>query len=409
MLINKDKILVICDKAIESFFYVLLFCLPFSTALIEIAASFIIVAWIIKKVVRWQPVTTYLNLPIFAYILAVFLSVIFSSNFVLSLKNFGSKTMEYVILFFIAAEFMSDRRILKNVIIVMLVSAAMIGADCIFQYIFRFDFLRLKPLEATRVTASFKMPGDLAGYLGPMFCLSLSLSFLKLKKGMKFFLRIESIIFLVLLFISLARGAWFGLVAAVFFLGMWGNRKVFYLAIVFLVILAVGVFCLMGTPGEILERIASIFSDTSNLDRKTIWQASLRMIKDRPLFGHGLSSFMGVFPRYGQDYQYLKEGIIPYAHNCYLQIAAETGLIGFLSFLWLIGAFFFRSIRSLKKMAKSFNHAVLAGICAGIIATLVHSAVDTNLYSLQLSVLFWFMLGMNAALQREFAFEKVEK
>ena len=42
----------------------------------------------------------------------------------------------------------------------------------------------------------------------------------------------------------------------------------------------------------------------------------------------------------------------------------------------------------------------LSGISAGIIVTLVHSAVDTNLYSLQLSVLFWLMLGLSSAIQR---------
>ena len=105
----------------------------------------------------------------------------------------------------------------------------------------------------------------------------------------------------------------------------------------------------------------------------------------------------------------LKSGIIPYAHNCYLQIAAETGIVGLLSFLWLIGVFFIHSIRSLMKIKDRFHHAVLSGISAGIIVTLVHSAVDTNLYSLQLSVLFWIMLGINAGLQREFVFEKLNQ
>jgi len=124
------------------------------------------------------------------------------------------------------------------------------------------------------------------------------------------------------------------------------------------------------------------------------------MIKERPLFGHGLSTFMGNFPKYGKGYYYLTQGIIPYAHNCYLQIAAETGIVGLASFLCLIGTFFTHTIISLKKIKNRFYHAVLSGISAGIIVTLVHSAVDTNLYSLQLSVLFWLMLGLNASLQR---------
>lgn len=107
---------------------------------------------------------------------------------------------------------------------------------------------------------------------------------------------------------------------------------------------------------------------------------------------------MGNFVKFGKDYYFLKEGIIPYAHNCYLQIAAETGIVGLLSFLLLIGTFFISTIKNLAKIKDRFSHAVLSAISAGIIVTLVHSVVDTNLYSLQLSVLFWVMLGVNAAI-----------
>ena len=397
-----------CDKIIEIFLYILMFCLRFSKALIEISATFIILAWIVKKIFNWQPVSTYLNIPIVVYILATFLSVIFSSDFALSLKNFGSKTMEYIILYFIVAEFVCDKRRLKNTVIVMLISAAMIGTDCIFQYFFGFDFLRHRALEAGRITGSFQMPGDLAGYLAPVLCLPLALCFLKFKKGIKYFLRVESIILVSLLIVTIARGAWLGFIAAVCFLGTLENKKILYVTVAFLLILGILIPHLIETPNNILGRLKSIFvfSDPSSLDRKAIWHVAIQMIKERPLFGQGLSTFMGNFARFGKDYYHLQHGIIPYAHNCYLQIAAESGVVGLLSFLMVIGAFFSHTIISLRKIKDKFYHTVLSGISAGIIVTLVHSAVDTNLYSLQLSVLFWIMLGLNAGLQRNLSFEK---
>ena len=406
--LNKNRVVNVCDKIIEIFLYILIFCLPFSKAIIEISATFIILAWLLKKALKYQPISTYLNIPIFIYILATFLSVIFSTNLSLSLKNFFTKTMEYIILFFIVAEFVCDKRRLKNTVIVMIASAAMIGIDCVFQYFFGFDFLRHRALEAGRITGSFQMPGDLAGYLGPVLCLPLALCFLKFKKGTKYFLRIETVLLLSLLIVTIARGAWLGFIAAVCFLGALENKKILYVTVAFLLILGILMPHLIETPNDILGRLKSIFvfSDPSSLDRKAIWQVAIRMIKDRPIFGHGLSTFMGNFAKYGKDYYYLKQGIIPYAHNCYLQIAAETGIVGLVSFLTLIGTFFIHTIMSLAKIKDKFYHVALAGISAGIIATLVHSAVDTNLYSLQLSVLFWIMLGLNAALQRNFAFER---
>ena len=405
--LNKNRVVNVCDKIIEIFLYTLIFCLPFSKAIIEISATFIILAWVLKKILKWQPVSTYLNIPIIVFILATSLSVIFSSNFALSIHNFGTKTMEYIMLYFIVAEFVCDKRRLKNIVIVMLVSAVMIGVDCLFQYFFGFDFLRFRHLEAGRITGSFQMPGDLAGYLGPVLCLSLTLCFLKLKKWIRYSLRIESILLLSLLIISIARGAWLGIIAAVCFLGLLENKKIIYVTVVLLLILCVIMPQLIQTPDNVLNRMKSIFllSDASSLDRKTIWQTAIKMIQDKPIFGQGLSTFMGNFSKYGKDYYYLKHGIIPYAHNCYLQIAAETGIVGLVSFLTLIGTFFIYTIMSLRKTKDKFYHAVLSGISAGIIVTLVHSAVDTNLYSLQLSVLFWVMLGLNAALQKGFVFE----
>lgn len=391
-----------CDKIIEIFLYVLIFALPFSPAIIEISATFIILAWIVKKVLRFQGVFTYLNIPIIVYLLATSLSVIFSSNFALSLKNFLTKNSEYIILYFIVAEFALDKRRLKNAIVIMLVATAMIVADCIFQYFLGFDFLRQRTLEAGRISASFNMPGDLAGYLTPMLCLTLSLCFLKLKRKISLSLRIGSVLLLSLLILSFARGAWIGFIVAVCFLGLVENKKIIYVTFAVLLILGVVMPHLLEAPDDILGRLKSIvaFSNSNDLDRRTIWQAAMLMIRDRPLFGHGLSTFMGIFPSYGKDYYYLRYGIIPYAHNCYLQIAAETGIVGLVSFLMLIGTFFFYTIASLPKIKDRFYHVVLSGISAGIIATLVHSAVDTNLYSLQLSVLFWLMLGLNAALLR---------
>jgi O-antigen ligase len=403
--VSKDRIVDFCDKIIETFIYVLIFSLPFSPALIEISATFMIFAWLTKRALGYRPfkpVSTYLNIPIIIFILATFLSVIFSSNFSLSLKNFGSKTLEYIFLFFIAAEFVCDKRRLKNIVIVMLSSAAMVGVDCIFQYFLGFDFLRHRAMEAGRITGSFKMPGDLAGYLAPVLCLPLALCFLKFKKGIQYFLRIESILLLAVLIVTVARGAWVGFIAAVCFLGWVENKKIFWVTGVSSLVLIILMPHLTGPGGDILGRLKSIIllSDGSALDRKAIWQVALRMIRDKPLFGQGLSTFMGNFARFGKDYYYLKESIIPYAHNCYLQIAAETGIIGLVSFLLLIGTFFISTIKNLAKIKDRFYHAVLSAVSAGIIVTLVHSLVDTNLYSLQLSVLFWIMLGINAAIIR---------
>ncbi len=130
------------------------------------------------------------------------------------------------------------------------------------------------------------------------------------------------------------------------------------------------------------ERAISIFQIQSagRLGEGGLWMQAIRLVGRRIFLGQGLGIYM-----------HMSSGT--YAHNCYLQMLAEIGIIGLASFLWIIGRLFRLGIRSFKKS----RDLLLLGLLAGITAFLVHSFFDTNLYSLQLSVLFWAMLGLTVA------------
>ena len=71
-----------------------------------------------------------------------------------------------------------------------------------------------------------------------------------------------------------------------------------------------------------------------------------------------------------------------------------------MAFLCLVGLIVYRGIRiSLKNREDEFG-ILLSGLTAGTFGFLVASFFDTQLYSLQLSVLFWTMLGITVAVQR---------
>ena len=87
-----------------------------------------------------------------------------------------------------------------------------------------------------------------------------------------------------------------------------------------------------------------------------------------------------------------------YAHNCFLQMAADTGVIGLGGFLYLLFVFFKSSISRAVKLKDKFYKVFVLGLLAGILAFLMHSFFDTNLYSLPLAALFWFALGLSGAI-----------
>lgn len=129
-----------------------------------------------------------------------------------------------------------------------------------------------------------------------------------------------------------------------------------------------------------------------------MWTNSWKVFMKHPVIGNGLNTFYRHYANVREDEYKYKKG--SYAHNCYLQMAAETGIVGLTSFLVLLGVFFITSIKRISQLGNNFYAALTTGLLAGIFAFLVHSSTDTNLYSLNLAALFWFSLGLVTAILR---------
>jgi O-antigen ligase len=173
-----------------------------------------------------------------------------------------------------------------------------------------------------------------------------------------------------------------------------GNRRFFIFSILLITIVLVS-FPLLSYVAK--NRIIHFFEFNEGggfSQRHFLWKTGLDMFTERPILGQGLGTFMFNFERFKpKDYPAGWE--ISYAHNCFLQIASETGILGFLSFITMITILFFVSIKILIGIKKNvLYYHILSGLLIGIFAYLVGSTFDTNLYSLPLAVLFWFMVGL---------------
>lgn len=129
-------------------------------------------------------------------------------------------------------------------------------------------------------------------------------------------------------------------------------------------------------PSEVRERLVSLASgdaDSSGSFRLDTWRATLALVARSPAVGHGLGSFPDAFaPRkraHGAER-------VEHAENDYLELAAETGLVGLLLALLGLGFLVARAWRGLPALREPFARgAALAGL-AGLAALAVHSLVD---------------------------------
>jgi O-antigen ligase len=111
--------------------------------------------------------------------------------------------------------------------------------------------------------------------------------------------------------------------------------------------------------------------------RGQIWRDTAGLIKAFPLFGCGLGGFQSCFMRFKTV---APMQTVDYAHNDYLQGFAEMGVIGFVAGLLFVGRLLQQTLRGVR-CAHSVDERYLAiGCLASMIAMLLHSLVDFNMY-----------------------------
>lgn len=239
-----------------------------------------------------------------------------------------------------------------------------------------------------RATSTFPDPHMLAFFLGILLPMSLGL-FLKSKRPLYLF-------FFAVLFIgdilTFSRGGYIGLLAGALamFFSLWKKFGLKYKAVL---LIATGIIIgVLFIPGPISSRFFSSFdlSEGSNSGRLEMWQKAGKIILDKPLLGVGIGNYpLEIKP--SADY---RDPI--YAHNTYLDIAVETGIINAISWMALLAGSIFIFIKKAKKEHFFFWPAI------SLIIFSVHSSVEMAIYSpVVLTLLLVIISFTNIKLENE--------
>jgi O-antigen ligase len=218
-----------------------------------------------------------------------------------------------------------------------------------------------------RAIGLFPDPHMFSFFLGILIPLALGLS-MKLKSKQYLF------VFFVLLladFLTFSRGGYLGLFfgaafLTIFFWGRIGKRyKVVSAAI------TIGIAGILLVPNPVSVRLLSSFNlkEGSNEGRLEMWEKASDVTRDHPLFGVGIGNYpLTVKPTAGY-----REPI--YAHNTYLDISSETGIINALAWISLL---ILSIVAFIRKSREDFLYLFLA---AGLLIFSVHSVFETGIYS----------------------------
>lgn len=392
-----------------------------NVGLAEVLVGLALVAWLARMVTRreirwrWPP----LSLPLLAFLGVLLLSSLASLSLSHSLKEM-LKWVEVLALYvMVANEF--DERWLRPFVIVVLGTGALSALHGIYQFLFQVGpegFVLFG--RFMRAYGTFEQPNPYAGYLGLTLPVALGLVLAVLLpvagRTRGWWLAWAGgcgALMLAALIMSWSRGAWLGFAAAVAAMALAivvrrGRVAILLVLAGLLVAYVVLAGGLSRLPPALVERFADLTSyvglsdvrgaevtdaNFAVLERMAHWESALAMWTDRPWLGVGIGNYEVAYDGYALPQW---PDALGHAHNYYLNIAAEAGVLGLAGYLLLWGAALWGAWR-----AAQGARGAAWGVALGILGILVHLGVHhlfDNLFVHGMYLQVGMLLGMIPAL-----------
>lgn len=311
--------------------------------------------------------------PVSFFVIAVTLSAIHASDKVTAAGELY-KYFTGIMLFILGLICSPEER--KKVIFCVIISALIISCLAIYQYFFGFqrllgyvdgkrisDIFVHEYIKAKRVFLPFVTPNMLAGFLAISIPLCLPV---KQKK-------IAAVLFLALVLTKSLGG-----LLAVFFAFIIcycpekGIKKIRAIMLFLMLIIIAGIFAIRSSAGGHAPPLFSI------LTRMDYYELTSKLIIEHPFLGWGIANFNLVNSRY--------------AHNSYLQITAEMGIFGLITFLWLVISVIKYTLYQMQRHEQ--QKILSSGLLTAAVCFLLHNLVDFTFFMPEVSFIWWVILGL---------------
>ncbi|MBP7376938.1 MAG: O-antigen ligase family protein [Pyrinomonadaceae bacterium] len=260
----------------------------------------------------------------------------------------------------------------------------------------------------SRVPAFLRTPTEMAWVMSSLIPIVLTPLLCRVKSFgsyQKTLLAIGALAGTIAVILSLARGSWVGIIAAIPLMIVFGwfrlsahEKKPYFVSVATAIFLT----CLMLSPfaGKIYDRLTEDDQGSAQI-RLPLMETALRMIDDNPLVGVGLNSYRANMTRYDETAIFVSQVFPNPVHNIFAHITAEIGIPGGILFCLLILYSIYECYRS-SSSSDRLLYALSIGLAAGMIAFVISGTKEPgSLGSVRPPVrTCFFMFGTIFALSR---------
>lgn len=356
----------------------------------SLALAGMAVFWLAKLILerRSNFVRTKLWWPLVTFTAIIVISTLGSIDVGYSLHNIKKYTILSFFLFFAIVNNIREPKDIKILLLALLVSTGL------FSVLGLIDYLAFESSFGTRLGFPYLYTnlGRFSKFYDVVIPVNLALVLSADNRIKKAFLGIILLVSIFTILLMQTRGSY-----VVIFMGLIAITSVYrrkiligMLAIPFLFVIMMPTT--MATRAQEILRFEDYLKVGGPLNqRPNGWRGGLRIIADNPLFGLGVGkSNFGTTVRKFHDLGYRRD----HAHNTYVQIAVETGLIGLGAFLWLFGSVFYHGFKHYLSLPRQNEEAILIfGILCGIGGLFIHGLI-AYFYKHEAFYTLWVMVGL---------------
>ncbi|WP_196600953.1 O-antigen ligase family protein [Pectinatus frisingensis] len=321
------------------------------------------------------------------YFSILFLSSILSTYHIEGIKG-AMGWLDKSILLIVAILFINNKKHLNLIFSCFVLDFVLNSLYIIYNGIYYHD------LRGSGIISSCMPTGTIMFFL---FAISLTFTIYYWQKSKSKF--IMFLIFFCCSFIAIlfngTRGVWLGAMVLFIIILLWmvsNRKKMCLIGGIFLLLTSMIYF---SVP-YIHNRTDSIINskNSSNHERFLIYNSALNITKDYPILGIGTDNFKDAYQKHYISSK-AKEPKLEHAHNIYLESLAENGIIGFLSFIVMLGYFMYIC----WKMWKYDRQNVFALLTVEIImVVLLHGMTEYVFAHIIINNVFWLLLGVSLKL-----------
>lgn len=385
----------------------------------ELLVALVIAAWLMHLLarrelsIRWPPLT----LPLLLFVVVLGLSSLGSLSLPHSVKELVKWVEVLALYVLVANEIKGQWR--RALVFVLLGTGALAAVQGILQFLFQSgpeEFILFG--RFMRAYGTFEQPNPYAGYLGLTLPVAIGLIWAAIVRvGERVSGRWlvwaggSGALMAIALVMSWSRGAWLGAAAAIGVMVVAVAARSGRAAVLGVVLALLSVYLLLaGGLGFLPPSVVQRFSDFvpylgvmdvrgmevtdanyAVLERMAHWQSAIAMWTDHPWLGVGIGNYEIAYARYA-----LPQWAHPlgHAHNYYLNIGAEAGVVGLIAYLFLWGAALWQAWKA-AYVAHSWNWGVALGVLGVVLHLSVHNLFD-NLFVHAMYLQVAILLGLAA-------------